>query len=591
MTEIMKPRYEAGDNFFDDDFDEMFSTLNYPATWLKESRKYSPEDSYVISHPSWFLEKVPPTPNISIYELFKKTVDRSPDETAVIFLDKKISYAELDIKIGQYSALLKKLGVKEGDVVATLLPNSLQHIIAFYGVTKIGAIHTPINVMYQTDEIEYQMKDSGAKTLLILDLLFSKVDKLKKEGTLQNVIVTNLQDFAAENGIISETVKPMFDIPKTPIPDTLDMFSEMEKLTPLEGSYSCSPKEDTSLLLYTAGTTGQPKGVVVTHFNMVFNSISHTHVFKKWDKEINFSIMPMFHTGGYFLHLLPVFYQGGIIIPIPMFDLNDAFRVIETFKVNTIFAPPTLYIALFSQKELLEKYDLSSLIVTIACGAPVPVAVQDGWFKLTGIKLVSGWGMTETNCGGIMSIPEIKEKSESIGIPVVSEVKIIDDEGKIVPRNTEGEIAYRGLQLAKEYLNKEEQTKEAFLADGWFRTGDRGLIDNEDFVHFVDRIKDLIIASGYNLAPTEVENVLYKHPAVAEVAVIGIPDSYRGETVKAVVSLKPEAKQKVTEQELIDYCKEHLATFKVPRIIEFRDELPKNAVGKIVRRVIRDEEQ
>ncbi len=589
MTETMKPRFESGEQFYDTAFYDLYTKLNYPPPWIQEGKNYSPNDAYSIMHPTWMPDTIPATPDFSIYELFQKTAKRSPDEIAVIFLDKKTTYKELDQFIGKYATLLKNLGVKKGDVVAAILPNSLQHILAFYGAAKIGAVHSPINVMYQTDEIAYQLADSNAKTIVILDLFYGKVKELHDKKLFENIIVTNLKDYAAKDAVVSDAIKPLFDIPKQQIPGTIDMFDGIKNLTPTESSYDSSPKQDIALVLYTAGTTGPSKGVVVTHFNAVYNSISHTHAFKNWNHEVNFSIMPMFHTAGYYLHLLPVLYQGGTVIPIPMFDVKDAFRIIETYKVNVIFAPPTLYIAMFGQKELTEKHDLSSLIFTIACGAPVPHAVQKGWLELTGIKLVSGWGMTETNSGGIMSIPGIKEKSESIGVPIISETKIIDEKGNIVPRNEEGEIAYRGLQLAGGYLNKKEQTKESFLPDGWFKTGDRGFIDTEDFIHFVDRIKDLIIASGYNLAPTEVENVIYQLPGVAEAAVIGIPDEYRGETVKAVVVLTPEAKEKVTPEDIIDYCRKHLATFKVPRVVEIRDALPKSAVGKILRRALREE--
>ncbi|MEA3470847.1 MAG: AMP-binding protein, partial [Thermodesulfobacteriota bacterium] len=234
---------------------------------------------------------------------------------------------------------------------------------------------------------------------------------------------------------------------------------------------------------------------------------------------------------------------------------------------------------------------LGSLKITIGCGAPVPVAVQHEWQSLAGISLTNGWGMTETNSGGAISIPEKKEKLDSIGIPVYCEAKIVDENGDIVPRNKEGELYYRGLQVAKGYWNKPEETDAAFGKDGWFKTGDRSFIDEEDFIHFVDRMKDLIIASGYNLAPVEVENVIYEHPATAEVAVIGIPHEYRGETVKAFIALKAEYKDKVTTEEIIAFCKEKLATFKVPREVEFRDALPKSAIGKILRRVLKEEEE
>ena len=407
---------------------------------------------------------------------------------------------------------------------------------------------------------------------------------------MRKLLVTNIKDWAKEGHEPSAAIKFLWDIPKMPVEGALDFFETLEAQTPLEKAYQCDPKNDVALLLYTAGTTGRSKGVIETHFNMVYNSLTHTHAFRAWgEHEVNYSIMPMFHTAGYFLHTLPVFYQGGTLIPIPMFDPADCFRIIGQYGVNVIFAPPTLFIALLSDQDLVQRSDLSSIRVTIGCGAPVPVALQQQWEKATGARLVNGWGMTETNSGGIISIPDIKEKTEAIGVPVFSETKICDERGNVVKRGEQGEICYRGLQVAKGYLNKPEATAEAFGDDGWFRTGDRGFIDEDDFVHFVDRIKDLIVASGYNVAPVEIEEVLYKHPAVAEVAVIGIPDEYRGESIKAYVSLKPDAGEGMVVDDLISHCKEHLATFKVPRQIELRDTLPKSAVGKILRRVLRDE--
>lgn len=590
MATQMSPRFQAGDAFFDDALYECYRRMQYPEAWLTEARSYAPEDAYVISHPSWFCESVPPVPEISIYELFRRTAVERPDDTAVIFLDKPVTYRELNELIGRYAAVLKDLGIGRGDMVAAMLPNSLQHIVAFYATAMIGATHTPINVMYQADEVAYQVKDSGARAILVLDLLYGQVRPLVESGVIEQAIVTHITDWAASDAVVPEALKMFWDVPKAPVPGTLDFFEALEKHEPLGESEPVDPREDTALLLYTAGTTGRSKGVIETHFNLVFNSLTHTHAFRAWgDREINFSIMPMFHTAGYFLHLLPTFYQGGTVIPIPMFDLADAYRVIETYGVNVIFAPPTFFIAMMADRELIDQHDLGSLKVTIGCGAPVPVAVQESWEAATGVKLVNGWGMTETNSGGIISIPGTKENDEAIGIPVFSETKIIDESGQVLPRNTEGEICYRGLQLARGYLNKPEETAAAFLPDGWFRTGDRGYIDEQDFVFFVDRIKDLIVASGYNLAPVEVENAIYKHPAVAEVAVIGQPDAYRGETVKAVIAPKPEYKDSITEQEIIDFCKKHLATFKVPRVVEFRDSLPKSAVGKILRRLLRDD--
>ena len=590
MKNQMPPRYQAGADFFDKSLIDCYQTIGYPEAWLEEGKGYAPDDAYVISHPSWFYEPMPAVPMISIYQLLKESVKKYPDDTAVIFLDKPVTYRELDDLICRYAAMLKDLGIKKGDVVATMLPNSLQHIVAFYAVTMIGAVHTPIDVMYQENEIAYQIKDSGARHIFILDLLYDKIRNLYESGQVEKVIVTNVKDWAAANAIVPSALQLFWDTPKAAMPDTLDFFESLKKYSPLAESVDVEPKTDTALLLYTAGTTGKSKGVIETHFNLVFNSLSHTHAYRAWkSREVNFSIMPMYNSTGYLLYELPVLYQGGTVIPIPRFDVKDAFRIIETYGVSVIFAPPTLFIALMARKDLIDSHDLSSIKATIGCGAPVSTEVQESWKHLTGIPLLNGWGMTETNSGGIISIPGIKEKSEAIGIPVYSEVKITDDMGNIVPRNVKGEICYRGLQVAAGYFNNAKETEAAFLPDGWLRTGDRGYIDEDDFVYFVDRIKDLIVVSGHNISPIEIENVLYLHPAIEEVAVISQPDPYRGETVKAVISLQFEYMGKVTEQDIIDFCKEHLAAYKVPRIIDFRDILPKSPVGKISKHELKGE--
>jgi len=569
---------------------DFFKSIGYPDVWLKEAEKYKPEDAHVIFDPEWGAEPIPEPPLISIYDLFRRTVDRSPQETAVVFLYKPITSAELDEMINRYASLLLDLGVGKGDVVAAMLPNSLQHWIAFYGANRIGAIHTPINAMYKADEIAYQINDSGAKVAVVLDLLYTlHFSEMKQKSCLEKVILTNIKDWANPSYEPSPALKMLWDFSKSEAGGTIDLFTSIQRYEPTDITVEIDPKEDVSLLLYTAGTTGLPKGVLETHFNLVFNSLSHSHpILVDAPREVNMSIMPMFHTAGYLLHTLPTFYKGGTVIPIAMFDAGEMLDMIQRFGGNTIFAPPTLFIALL-QYPKFKDFDIGSLKVSIGCGAPVPVAVQEQWNEITGITLTNGWGMTEINCGGCISFPGKKEKLDSIGLPIAAEMKIVDEEGDVVKREETGEIMFRGLQVAKGYLNKPEETKSTFLPDGWLKTGDLGYIDDEDFVHFVDRQKDLIVASGYNIAPVEVENVLYQHPAVAEVAVVGIPHGYRGETVKAVIALKEDYKGKVSEQEIIDFCKEKLATFKVPRVIEIRDELPKSAVGKILRRVIREE--
>jgi long-chain acyl-CoA synthetase len=571
---------------------DFYRRIGYPEPWLREAEKYGPADSYVIFDPEWSAEPLPEIPEVSIYELFRRSVERDPGQKAVIFLEKTATYRELDDLINRYAALLLELGVKKGDVVAAMLPNSIQHCIAFYGATRIGAVHNPINVMYKPEEIAYQLKDSGAKVALVLDILYNLSFAAAREQVgLEHVILTHISDWAAPGYQPYAALNMLWNAPKVRTEDTIDFFEALEEREPTDVQVEISPREDVALLLYTAGTSAaQPKGVLETHFNLVFNSITHGRllIHLEAEQEVNLTIMPMFHTAGYLLHTLPCFYRGGTWIPMPLFDPQEMLRLIEEYKVNVLFGPPTLFISLMASPAFKSEA-LGNLEYAIACGAPVPPAVQEQWEKLVGMQLLNGWGMTETNCGGCISIPGKKGKLDALGVPVCGEVKITDDQEKVVPRGEIGEINFRGLQVAKGYLNKPEETARTFGEDGWLRTGDLGYIDEEDFLYFVDRKKDLIIASGYNLAPVEVENVIYQHPAVAEVIVVGVPDEYRGETVMAVIVLKEEYKGKVTEEEIREFCRERLASFKVPKIVEFRDALPKSAVGKLLRRVIREE--
>lgn len=571
---------------------DFYRRLGYPEAWLTEAETYRPEDSYVIFDPDWSLNPIPDIPEVSIYELFRRAAESHPDDTAVIFFDKPCTYRELDDLANRYAALLLELGVRKGDVVAAMLPNCIQHVIAFYGATRIGAIHNPINVMYKSEEIAYQLRDSGAKVALVLDILYNlSFGAAREEVGLEKVILTNVHDWASEEYQPYAALEMLWNAPKVEVEGAIDLFPALAERKPADVDVEINPREDVALLLYTAGTSAaQPKGVLETHYNLVFNSITHQRLLLRLgeEREVNLSIMPMFHTSGYLLHTLPCFYAAGTWIPMPLFDAQEALRLIEKYGVNVLFGPPTLFVALMGSPAL-KKESLDSLRYAIACGAPVPPAVQQQWEGLVGMQLLNGWGMTETNSGGCISIPGKKGKLEALGVPVCAEVKITDDEGKVLPRGQVGEICFRGLQVAKGYLNKPEETARAFGADGWLHTGDLGYIDDEDFLYFVDRKKDLIIASGYNLAPVEVENVIYQHPGVAEAIVVGVPDEYRGETVMAVIVLKEDYKGKVTEEEIREFCRERLASFKVPKIVEFRDALPKSAVGKLLRRVIRDE--
>ncbi len=565
-----------------------YKSIGYPEEWLEEAEVYGPNDSYVRYDPGWD-EPIRSVPRISIYDLFRETVEANPESPALIFLDQAITYSELDRMINQFASLLLDLGVQKGDFVAPMLPNSPQHWIAFYATARIGAIHAPLNVMYKSEEIAYQIKDCGARTILTLDLFYPLFASLKEELGLKNLIVTNIKEFAAPGFEVYETLKPFWALDKKPIEGTIDFVEALEKCQPLQVSTDIDPEQDVAQIIYTAGTTGKSKGAMQTHLNLVHNAITHSLICKCTGKPVNYSVLPMFHTGGFFLFPLPTLYRGGTVITAPIFDPENALKTISDRKVNVLFGSPTLFLALL-QHPALKSCDLSGLETTAAGAAPVPEELKEVWQKSTGIPLAVGWGMTELNTAGSYNLLNEKSNLASVGVPLVGEAKIVDEQGNTAPRGNVGEILYRGLQVSKGYFNKPEETAACFQKDGWFHTGDAGHIDEEGFIHFSDRIKDLVIASGYNIAPVEVEYTIIKHPAVVEAAVVGVPHEYRGETIKAFVVLHDKFKGKVDEDEIINFCKERLATFKVPKVLEFVEALPKNALGKTLRRLLREQE-
>ena len=566
---------------------EFYKRIGYPVKWLEDGKQYSDKDSYIIYDPAWH-DAIPEIPDISLYQLLKRSVKKNPDNIAISFLGRDISYREFDLLINKFASLLLEMGLKKGDFVIPMLPNCTQHWIAFFAIGRIGAISAPLNVMYKEKEIAYQVNDCGAKTIITLDMFYPYFEKLKDELNIENIIVTNIKDMADPNFEVYDALKMFWDFPKKSIPGTLDFVEALEKHSPAEIEIACDPRQEFPLIIYTSGTTGEPKGAMETHFNLVHNTITHGLYCKPEGNPVNFSILPMNHTGGYMVWQLPAFSLGGTVVPRPIFDIEDCLKAIGKHRVTCLFGPPTFYQALMMHPKIKE-FDLSSLTMCAAGAAPVSPAVMQAWKEITGLTMTVGWGGTEMNTMGTISVLKKKDKPESVGVPFVGEVKIEKD-GAVAPRGEVGEMLFRGLQVSKGYLNKPKETQKAFQEDGWFRSGDAGYMDDEGFVHYVDRIKDLIIASGYNISPAEVEATIVTHPAVTEVGVIGIPDEYRGETVKAFVALHPDSRGKVTEQDIIDYAKEKMAAFKVPKVIEFIDALPKNAMGKTLRRLLRDQE-
>jgi len=538
--------------------------------------------SYVKNEPHWGAEPMPPTPERHFYDLVRESVYRFPLKTALISCDREISYREMDEMSDRLATALADLGVKKGDRVCVMLPVSAQSIIAFHGIIKAGAVSVPANLMSKAGELIYSLNDSGAQVIIFLDIFYPLVQKVKGKTGLRQIISVHLADIS-EPGC---WIPPMMNPEKKAFPDAVDLMDLIRDYPPYPPAVSINPREDVALIIYTAGTTGPPKGVMETHFNMTHANLSHCHCLGIGHNDISLQILPMFHIGGYYLFLHPTLYKGGTVVVLPLFEPAQYLKTLDKYQVNVILGIPTMYIALLNHPDL-SSYDLRQLRICFAAGAPVPEEVQKLWAEKTGVEMAQGWGMTECNAGAIVNVPN-KKNNLSIGVPTTGEVKVVDPESReILPLGKTGEIMYRSAQVAKGYWNKPEETKESFQTDGWLRTGDAGYINEEGFIFFVDRIKDIIISSGYNISPFDVESVIMKHPAVMEVAVIGVRDDYRGEAVKAYIVLKEDFKEKVKPENIIEFCKEHMATHKNPRVVEFIEALPKSPVGKVLRRELR----
>lgn len=547
-----------------------------------------PQPSYLEFDPAWAAKPVPATPEEPVHEILRETAQNHPEKTALIYFHHHLSYWELDLLSDRFAAYLARLGLEQGDKVATMLPNCTQHVIAMYGILKAGCVMVPFNVMLKADEIRYILEESEARVLVGLDLLFPVMQPVAAELRLWRVVTTHARDFSEPTA----NVPPLLAGDRLPVEGADDLMEIIGREHGAVPVFETDISEDLACILYTSGTTGFPKGAMITHRN--YNHVAAMVVggLDMEASDVLFMLFPLFHVGGQVLILFPAVMVGATCVPIPMFDAGEMLDLIQRFGITFGFAPPTAYIGLLNHPEF-DSFDLSSLRVTAASGAPVPATLQEEWQEKVGTYLYAGYGCTETTGAGPGTIEMVHKKLPGSGTlgAITGEVKIVDESGKVVPRGTVGEIILRGEGVAKGYWKKPEETREQFLGDGWWASGDAGYMDEDGFLFFVERIKDLIIASGYNIAPAEVEGYLYHHPAVQEATVVGVPDEYRGETIKAFIVLKQEARGKVSEEDIIAFGREKMAAYKAPKVVEFIDEIPKNLAGKALRRVLREREE
>ncbi len=533
--------------------------------------------------------------NKSLQSYLKDVTKEFPNKKAIHFLGKELTYAELYESSLKFANYLKQIGLEKGDRVAIMLPNCPQGVIAYYGTLFAGGVVVQTNPLYMEREIEYQMNDSGSKIIITLDILYPRVSKVKAQTCLEHIIVTGIKDFLPfpKNMIYPFIQKKQYGIVvKVEHQGENHLLTEILKSSEAnEIELDVNPEEDIALLQYTGGTTGFPKGVMLTHRNLVANTLMCTawmYNCKRGEESV-LGILPFFHVYGMTTVMNLSIMQAYKMVLLPKFDATDTLKTIQKFKPTLFPGAPTIYIALLNHPDI-KKYDLSSVQACISGSAPLPVEVQEQFEEVTGGKVVEGYGLSEASPVTHSNFLWGKRVSGSIGLPWPdTDVKIIDMQtGEEAEVKQIGEVIIRGPQVMKGYWNRPEET-EATLKEGWLLTGDLGYMDEDGYFYIVDRKKDMIIAGGYNIYPREIEEVLYEHDKIQEVVVAGIPDPYRGETVKAYVVVK-EGKT-ITEAELDEFARKHLAAYKVPRKYEFRKELPKTAVGKILRRALVDEEK
>lgn len=531
-------------------------------------------------------------PKDALPVLLEKNVGKYAETTATEFFGAKLTYAALWKQIQSFANGLSQMGVQPGTKVAIMLPNCPQAVIAFYAVLWLGGVVVMTNPMYVEREMEHQWVDSEAKYLVVLDHLYPKVDKVIPKTSIEKIIVTGIKDYLPFPLNWLYRLKAWKDKLFTAVPYDKKVlnFSELVHNTPPDPPPCPAGLDDLALLQYTGGTTGVAKGVMLSHRNILANVVQIAGWFPelRWGKERFVSILPFFHVFGMTVALNFPLYTGSTSILVPKFDVNDFVKTLQ--KTNPTLFPgvPTIFVAIVNH-EKIRSFDLSSIRFCITGSAPMPVEVLRKFEDLTKSVIIEGYGLTEsspvTHCNPIRGT----RKVGSIGIPLPdTDCKIVDLDLGVneQPRDTEGELVVRGPQVMQGYWKMPEETA-ATLRDGWLYTGDIATMDEQGYTFIVDRKKDMIIAGGYNIYPREVDEVLYEHPQVLDAVTVGVPDPYRGETVKAFIVLKPD--EKVTEQEIIQFCKSRLAAYKVPKKVEFRESLPKTTVGKVLRKELRRE--
>jgi len=522
-------------------------------------------------------------------EYIREWATLTPDKIALSFYGRDITYDQLNRSIDRMAWGLVDLGIKKGDRVAVHMENCPQFVIAYFGAHRAGAVVIPVNPMFKQAELEYEINDAGAETLIGLDNLYPDVEKVRSKTPLRNVILTCLGDYLPAEPILP--LSPDAKEEKGSFSGTIDFLDFVGNSPDRPICSVADLQTELALLQYTGGTTGIPKGAMISHYTLACASIGSMYWFHHREDDVHLGVTPFFHVMGQQQLMCTPLVSGGRIVILSRFVPEVVARAITHYRCTYWVGATTMLIALLSLPNM-EDYDFSSFRCLLSGGAPISVELQKRVKELVPEAIIGeGYGLSETIAHGGAVTPLHRYKPGFLGIPQINDIRIMDLETgtKELGPNEEGEITIKGPAVMQGYWNKPEETK-LVLRDGWLYTGDIGLMDEEGYVKILGRTRELIKCSGYSVFPAEVEDLLYRHPAVKEVAVIGVSDPYRGETPKAFVVLKPEFADGIRESEILDWCKGNMSAYKRPRLVEFRQELPKSAAGKVLRRILVDEE-